>query len=727
MTEPIRFHTDLYRRDALERIAESFKNRLRIALSESGEHVLAQVEPLGPESESTVDEFCSEAFSATARHLRDLKSNGPTAALPAVPSDISPWLLLHPFEEGDPLALGWVLESLSPVRSGATTMVLRHETLGLARVAIRRNSGAPLGVAHTDQLDFMLMNGGSGTARTEESVGKVLVAFARALAQRPNGGPGEDIVAALLPHAETQAPRGRNGAAPVPGARRLAPHVDTETGTIQFDFSEAGVSRLVLYDTVLRFAERCHVFLTRPDATRIAVQLKPRAPLSTDDLRVLVRDVTAALNQVTRGSGPGATRASDGSDGLPALQPRRIDMDALLAELAAADPTTLGVGFEAERGPGHENMRILNVRGTGACNSECVFCIEKFNPTHRPMPSADATRQLILDSAGNFDMLFFASGEPTIHPKLFEYVELAKEHGYTCFGMSSHFRTFSDPAFALKILQAGFEYFDIALHAADEESQLDVNPIDDGGNSLWEALKGLAVLSRLADVLGIRISITQKIVISRLNVTQLESIFRATYDRGVRHFIFQPVRTLGLAPGLQEKLAITEDEMLEHLNELLQRTAGLGAVIKPYGFSRLNLIAAEHVEHEQNRVKNIYGKLKQLRPDLNMPAVREQRPTDGRHWIEIRERTAGNFAFAADGRKPILDDSLQRGLHLQFGCRMGSCGMCCARLLEGRVDQSTQIFLTDEQARAGYVLLCQARPQSDCVIELLTDEEIDQL
>src|SRR5262249_38312578 len=163
-----------------------------------------------------------------------------------------------------------------------------------------------------------------------------------------------------------------------------------------------------------------------------------------------------------------------------------------------------GLGVEAERGPGHENLRVLNVRGTGACNSDCIFCIEKFNPTHRLMMNADATRQLILESAGRFDMLFFASGEPTIHPKLFEYVELAKSVGFTCFGMSSHFRTFADPRFTLKILQAGFEYFDIALHAADLDSQLDVNPIEDGGQSLYEALKGLAIVLRLADTLGVR-------------------------------------------------------------------------------------------------------------------------------------------------------------------------------------------------------------------------------
>jgi ferredoxin len=254
-----------------------------------------------------------------------------------------------------------------------------------------------------------------------------------------------------------------------------------------------------------------------------------------------------------------------------------------------------------------------------------------------------------------------------------------------------------------------------------------VNPIGDDGRSLFEALKGLAVLLRLAEVLGVRISITHKIVVSRLNVTQLESIFQTTYERGVRHFIVQPVRSLGLASERQAKLEITEDEMLPYLNELLSQTEGLGAVIKPYGFSRQNLFSGGHVETEQNRVKNIYGKARIRDEGGSMPATVEERPTDGRHWIELRDQHANRFGFAADGSAPVLDDGLQKGVTLNFGCRMGSCGMCCGRLLEGRVDQSSQIFLSEEQIEQGYVLLCQARPLSDIVVQLCTDDEIDEL
>jgi ferredoxin len=636
---------------------------------------------------------------------------------------------LQPLTEGCDLALGWALESLGAVRGGSTTMTLRHAEHGAARVAIRRNNGAPLGVAHTDHLDFLLMNGGKGTSETEPSVGRVLRAVANLLQARQ---PDSEVLAALLPHSETPtapAGRARAGTAAAPDASgRVAPHIDLDAHTISFEFDESGVSRLGLYDALLGFADRCYVALTRLDASRIGVRLKARGEISTDALRGLTRDVVKTLNHLRRSAvaGDGPT-TPERYAGLGPLHPRAVNVEALLAELEAADAATLGVGFEPERGPGHENLRIMNILGTGACDSDCLFCCEKFNPGNRLMPSTDATRQAILDGAGQFDMLFFASGEPTIHPKLFEHVELAKSVGFSAFGMSSHFRTFADPRFTLKVLQAGFEYFDISLHAADRTGQLAVNPIGDDGESLFEALKGLAIIYRLADALGIRVSITQKIVVSRLNVLQLESIFRATYDRGVRNFILQPVRALGLASDRHDALAISEEEILPHLNDLLRKTEGLGAEIKPYGFSRLGLFAGAHVVHEQNRVKNVMGKQKQPQGSLGLPQSEEERPTDGRFWIEVRTPLDERFAFAADGGAPLLDVALQRGAHLPFGCRMGSCGMCCARLLEGSVDQSTQIFLTEEQEQQGYVLLCQARPRSDAVLMMCTDDEIDPL
>jgi hypothetical protein len=414
---------------------------------------------------------------------------------------------------------------------------------------------------------------------------------------------------------------------------------------------------------VLRFADRCFIFLTRSGPQSMALRVRARGQQAPEDLKALAAELTRALNRVVRRNGTRESRV-----GLPVLRQRgAADVDALVRELEAADPATIGLGYQPERGPGHEGLRVLNIRGTGACNSDCIFCVEKFDPAHRTMPKADATRQFILDNAGQFDMLFFASGEPTIHPKLFEYVELARTVGFTSFGMSSHFRTFADPVFALRVLQAGFEYFDISLHAAEIEGQLAVNPIDDGGASLHEALKGLAVLYALAEAFGMRISVTHKIVASRLNVTALDAIFHATYDRGVRHFIVQPVRAMNLDPERKALLAIDESEILPYLNAFLARTEGLGATVKPYGFSRQHLLAAAHV-----------GDGAESRQERGTAGCAAERCNAARPW---RRRRSGRATAATGSKcgcpKPAIVSSSHPPASSRCSTRRSNAGTRC--------------------------------------------------
>jgi len=80
----------------------------------------------------------------------------------------------------------------------------------------------------------------------------------------------EDVLASLLPHAETPAPDAANGGAPR-AWQPSAPVIDAARGVVAADVGDDGVSRLAFYDAVLAFAGRNHVFLTRPEApSRVA-------------------------------------------------------------------------------------------------------------------------------------------------------------------------------------------------------------------------------------------------------------------------------------------------------------------------------------------------------------------------------------------------------------------------------------------------------------------------
>jgi ferredoxin len=87
-----------------------------------------------------------------------------------------------------------------------------------------------------------------------------------------------------------------------------------------------------------------------------------------------------------------------------------------------------------------------------------------------------------------------------------------------------------------------------------------------------------------------------------------------------------------------------------------------------------------------------------------------------RHRITLANR--GGQTFEVDGNAPLLETLEGHGVSLPYGCRYGGCISCAAKLLDGEVDQSEGVALNGRQMRDGYVLLCVARPQSDCTLDV---------
>ncbi len=81
----------------------------------------------------------------------------------------------------------------------------------------------------------------------------------------------------------------------------------------------------------------------------------------------------------------------------------------------------------------------------------------------------------------------------------------------------------------------------------------------------------------------------------------------------------------------------------------------------------------------------------------------------------------GGAAFKVDHRKPLLASLREQGVDLPYGCQYGGCITCAAKLISGKVDQSAQVALNNRQIKNGYVILCVARPMSDCTLEVGVD------
>ncbi|WP_246737307.1 2Fe-2S iron-sulfur cluster-binding protein [Nordella sp. HKS 07] len=86
------------------------------------------------------------------------------------------------------------------------------------------------------------------------------------------------------------------------------------------------------------------------------------------------------------------------------------------------------------------------------------------------------------------------------------------------------------------------------------------------------------------------------------------------------------------------------------------------------------------------------------------------------HTITLANR--GGATYEVDHRKPLLLSLREQGVDLPYGCMYGGCITCAAKLISGKINQKTQVALNNRQINNGYVIMCVARPMSDCTLEV---------
>lgn len=80
------------------------------------------------------------------------------------------------------------------------------------------------------------------------------------------------------------------------------------------------------------------------------------------------------------------------------------------------------------------------------------------------------------------------------------------------------------------------------------------------------------------------------------------------------------------------------------------------------------------------------------------------------------ERPDGSWTFEAPSDEYLLYAMIDAGIETPFICEQGWCLACAAKLVSGKIDDSAALTRYPEDAEAGFLLLCSARPLTDLVL-----------
>ena len=124
------------------------------------------------------------------------------------------------------------------------------------------------------------------------------------------------------------------------------------------------------------------------------------------------------------------------------------------------------LGRDELRSGTDEPIPEYTVRINFHCNQACAFC---FVSTHLPPPAEAAVEEAIARAGRERAVLVLSGGEPSLNPRLVEYVATGKRQGVRTVELQSNAIRLGDNDLAAKLAAAGLDRAMVSLHGSTAE------------------------------------------------------------------------------------------------------------------------------------------------------------------------------------------------------------------------------------------------------------------
>ncbi len=218
-----------------------------------------------------------------------------------------------------------------------------------------------------------------------------------------------------------------------------------------------------------------------------------------------------------------------------------------------------GCPFDCGLCPDHEQHSCVSlIEITERCNLTCPICYANSSPMqgrHKSLAEIETMLDLIVANEGQPDVVQLSGGEPTIHPQLFEILDLAKQRPIRHLMLNTN---------GIKIAQDRELVKKLATYAPGFEIYLQFDTLSP---QVWRQLRGIDLSEikqqALAHLNEFNLSTTLVATVQKgLNTQEIGPLLEfALSQPAVRGITFQPVQVagrLGQFNPLQHRVTLSE-------------------------------------------------------------------------------------------------------------------------------------------------------------------------
>jgi len=180
---------------------------------------------------------------------------------------------------------------------------------------------------------------------------------------------------------------------------------------------------------------------------------------------------------------------------------------------------------------------------------------------------------------------------------------------------------------------------------------------------------------------------------------------------------FEAIKDSAFARRMRERLLPSSEVLVARLSELSLERAQVQAQLEHYR------AIVEQLQAKLRGQADAAGLLAWLQQRLEGVAQGGQPLLAQESFLRVmtahvQVKPSGR-EFFVDGNDSLLEAALRSGLSLDYGCSIGSCGKCKARIVSGQAHRTrhSDYALTAAEKNAGVVLMCCNTALTDLVLE----------